>query len=61
MERVKYTEIRKVDGNEITVITLERLEYSGEWVPGGYRIISGEKTRWLFGWPSDNDLRSVLL
>ena len=61
MERVKYTETRMIDGNEVHVLTLERLEYSGEWVPGGYRILSGEKARWLFGWPTDYDLRSVLL
>ena len=47
-----------IDGNEVQVLKLERLEYNGEWVPGGYRILLGEGVRWLFGWPSDSDIRN---
>ena len=60
MERVKYTETRTVDGVEFSVLCLERMEYSGEWVAGGYRVLVGEKVKWFVGWPSNSDLKNIL-
>lgn len=61
MERVKYTETREVDGVKFSVLCLERLEYNGEWVSGGYRVLVGEKVQWFWGYPTDYDLKKVLL
>lgn len=60
-DRVKRTEIRKVQGIDVEVRTVETFTYQGEWEPNGFEVFLGlKKIGHLYGWPTDSDLARLI-
>lgn len=58
-ENLIQVETITINGEEFIIEEIERLEYSGEWVSGGY-LVTRKKDgalRTFFGYPIESDIK----
>lgn len=58
----KSVEPRPIDGVRVFVKGMREMSYGGKWEDSGYDIVVDDKVvHNFFGWPTDSDIRRVLL
>ena len=58
MNRIKYTNTCDVDGINVSIESLETLQYDGRWMSNGFNIRINNTTVHLYGYPTDSDIRN---